>query len=228
MRIYKNCVEAQDEILRDLVEMGINVQPHSMQDKIVKDDESYATKELQGYNYAIKNFKDISKLENLNLAWASAELMERINPRYVNPGEAWRIRSEVWTEFMHEGKFAYTYNNRIRTQLYPIIEELKKHPYTRQAIINIHNNIMDINNLGGVSRVPCSIIYNFIYREDKLDIHYIMRSCDFITHWANDVYLAIELLKYVAAVTGLPVGKFVHFISSLHIYKRDCEGKNIF
>ena len=51
-----------------------------------------------------------------------------------------------------------------------------------------------------------------------------MRSCDFSTHFANDVYLAIKLLEYVAELTGYEVGNFTHTIFSLHIYKKDLKG----
>ena len=53
---------------------------------------------------------------------------------------------------------------------------------------------------------------------------YLMRSCDYATHFQNDVYLAVRLLDYVAHAVGLEAGNFTHFIGSFHIYRKDAEG----
>jgi len=230
-RIFAGCLEAQKEIERDLFEMGVEVQPFSMQDKIVVDDKSYLTKELQGYSYCILDFDDRDKLPGLPLEYCKIELLDRVSNKAIeNPGHSWQYRKEVWNEFVNkDGKMAYTYHERIFPQLAKIINELIKHPNTRQAIINIHSNLShDLNSLGGQSRVPCSMYYQFLYRNGALDIYYVMRSCDFITHWPADVWLAIGLLKYVLHCTDLPVGKFFHYIGSLHVYKKDVEDKGIF
>lgn len=229
-RIFKNCLEAHGEIQRDLTEMGVEVQPYSFQDQVVHDKEEFLTKELQGYSYSILEFDDMDKLPGLNLDYCHEEIRDRISEIYIeNPGNAWQFRKDIWSEFMHGGKFAYTYHERMHPQLPTIIQELKDHPNTRQAIINIHSNLShDLDSLGGQSRVPCSMYYQFLYRNKALDIYYVMRSCDFITHWPFDVWLAIGLLKYAANQTDMGIGRFFHYIGSLHVYKRDVEGKGIF
>ena len=42
-----------------------------------------------------------------------------------------------------------------------------------------------------------------------------------MTHFQNDVYLAVRMLKYVASETGLPVGTFTHWLGSLHTFRKD-------
>ena len=225
-RIFANCLEAQKEIERTLFEMGTEVQSYSMQDKVVVHDEDFLTKELQGYSYSILKFDDVVNLVDSSespekLLWCVNDFEERINSDYINPGTAWKYRKKVWEEFLHDGKFAYTYNERIRTQLDLVINELKIHPTSRQAIIEIHNNIIDIQNMGGNKRIPCSMFYQFLLRRDKLDVYYVMRSCDFLTHWPFDVWQAIHLLKFVAGMTKTEPGKLMHYITSLHAYKKD-------
>ena len=51
-----------------------------------------------------------------------------------------------------------------------------------------------------------------------------MRSCDFVTHFRNDVYLAIKFLEWVAEKTGYPVGDFTHTMFSCHVYNKDIQG----
>ena len=233
-----NWNEAYEEIKRDLAEMGINVYPKTMQDKNIEGNEDYATKELQNYCYTILNAKS-SEVTNVIQPWADEEFEERIYDPfkypleyeeiegvYINPGEAYKLREDVWNEYMHDGKFAYTYNERIwfNNQITKIINRLKEDHDSRQLWLSIWNPWKDPNNLGGVSRVPCSLGYNFQYREGKLNIHYVMRSCDFNTHFPNDVYLAIRLLEWVAFKCNMEVGNFTHTMFSLHVYKKDVSG----
>lgn len=239
MRIYMNWPEAYEEIKRDLAEMGILVKPKTMQDKVIEGNSDYETKELQNYCYTLLEASS-KGITGVTQPWADAEFKERVFdpwdrwgfkddpialdiPEFVNPGSAWEMRKDIWTEYMHDGKMAYTYNERIwqNDQLTKIIERLKEDHDSRQLWLSIWDPNVDTDKLGGVSRVPCSLGYNFQYRDGKLNIHYVMRSCDFNTHFVNDVYLAIKLLEYVAEKTGLEVGSFTHTIFSLHVYKKD-------
>lgn len=145
---------------------------------------------------------------------------------FINPGKAYLERLDVWEEYLHDGKLAYTYNELIwkNDQLTKVIERIKEDPDSRQLWVSLWDNSKHPDLLGGLSRVPCSLGYGFQVREGKLNMHYVMRSCDFSTHFRNDVYLAVKLLEYVAKETGYPVGNFTHTIFSLHIYKKDAEG----
>lgn len=238
MRIYINAEEMIEETKRDLAEMGIVVRPATMQDKYVKGNPDYETRELQNYSYCLLEAKS-QDIPGVIQPWADAEFLERISdpflrapdgklsePHFLNPGKAWELRKEVWTEYLHEGKMAYTYNELIwnNDQVTKIINRLKEDPDSRQLWISLWNPDKDPDFLGGVSRVPCSLGYGLQVRDGKLNLHYVMRSCDFATHFRNDVYLAIKFLEWVAEKTGYPVGSFTHTIFSLHVYNKDVEG----
>lgn len=237
MRIYQNLKEAYGEIQRDLVEMGTEVHPESYQDKCIKDDPNFMTKELQGYSYSITNFDrlvhDFVSLGG-NLAYAEQELFDRVSEEYRNPGLAWQYRRETWLPFLHDGKFSYTYNERFREQLPIIMRELKERPNTRQAIITMYDRHQDIANLGGKARIPCSLSYQFLIRKTplkpthSLDCIYVMRSCDVYTHLLYDMYITIAIQLYVANALGLEAGRFIHFVGSLHAYKKDYDVKGVF
>lgn len=238
MRIYINAEEMIEETKRDLAEMGIVVRPATMQDKYVKGNPDYETRELQNYSYCLLEAKS-QDIPGVIQPWADAEFLERVTdpflrapdgelsePHFLNPGKAWELRKEVWTEYLHEGKMAYTYNELIwnNDQVTKIINRLKEDPDSRQLWISLWNPEKDPDFLGGVSRVPCSLGYGLQVRDGKLNLHYVMRSCDFATHFRNDVYLAIKFLEWVAEKTGYPVGSFTHTIFSLHVYNKDVEG----
>ena len=240
MRIYMNAEEAFEEVKRDLAEMGIWVKPKTMQDKVIEGDVNYETTELQNYCYTILNAKS-KDVPGVVQPWADLEFEERVydpflrspdgevsDPNFLNPGTAWKTRPDVWGECMHEGKMGYTYNELIwnNDQFTKIVDRLREDPDSRQLWISLWDPTRDPDLLGGVSRVPCSLGYGLQVRNGKLNLHYVMRSCDFSPHFANDVYLAIRMLEYISKLTGYPVGNFTHTVFSLHVYRKDL--KNVF
>lgn len=230
MRIFNNAMEMVREVERDLGEMGIRVQPATMQDKDVSGDKDYETIELQAYGYTLTRFDKMDEMIAYlggNKDWADAEMADRTRPEYVNPGTAHELLP-VWAEFLRDGQFAYTYNERFREQLPQVIRELTVRPNTRQAIVTMYDRHQDMNNWGGKDRVPCSLSYQFYNRGDRLHMIYVMRSCDFLTHFVHDVYLASGLLRHVADAIGVKPGHLTHFIGSLHAYQKDVAKRGIF
>lgn len=222
MRIFANCREMLNEVIRDAAEMGVLVRSDSVQDLIVKGKSDYFVKELQNYSFCILNMNDKDKIIK-NLLWLKKEFMERIAFSPVNPGEAWKLRKDVFEKFLHEGKFSYTYSERINDQIYFAYIELLRNPNSRQIIVQVFNAEKDMLNLGGLARIPCSLNYQLMIREDKLDIIYNMRSCDISTHFCNDIWLADEFRNYIAGLIHAERGKFFMNIASLHIFKKDCR-----
>ncbi len=246
MRIFLNVNEAMNEIKRDLFEMGVKVHPASMQNKDVRNDDSYDTLETQNYSFCILDMSDKDS-KAPSVAWCKAEFAERIDPNFINPGTAWKLRPEVWTEFMRplkelghdesykgdkrfwdrisadmdddEKVFEYTYNERMQWQIPGIITELTENPDSRQAIILVHNREVDAARMRKF-RIPCSISYQFLIRHGKLDIIYYLRSSDYATHLAHDLWLADELRKHIAEKVGVPSGRLFCNLGSLHVYKR--------
>lgn len=261
MRIYSNPLEAFRETERDLFEMGITVHPQTMQDKDIRDDPSYKTLETRGYAFKIVDWTlDLGHLKKTMvyfykeqaddvLTYILAEFRERVSGKATNPGTSYTHRMELWMEFLHNGKFAYTYSERITPQLQTILQELKKNPESRQAIINIHSNICpesytnsttprhpnyvvlksnDLKNLGAGGRVPCSMYYQVMIREEKLDLIYVMRSADFLTHFPVDISIALCVQDWFADKLNLKTGTFTYFTGSLHAYAKDMKERGIF
>lgn len=226
MRIYSSLIEAYDEITRDLFEVGEWIQGHSVQDQIVEGDKAFDFMELSPYVYMLTDTPDtdrfIESLE-LNRPWLDAEFEERLVGDF-NPGKAWKLRREVWAPFLEwMGRFAYTYSERLHSQdqFERVIRELARYPASRQCVVTVYQMPKDILSLGGRHRIPCSMFYQFMIRQKKLTLHYVMRSCDLFLHFPYDQLLAIQLQQYVAKKVGVPVGPFVHMITSLHGFRKD-------
>lgn len=222
MRIYQNCTEAITDIGRELKKCATTVHTQTMQNKYVAGNKDFETKEIQAFQFCILDQSDKDSMPNVHVTWCNAEIKERLNTVGMNPGEAWRIREDVWEQFLVQGKFDYTYSERIAWQLSWIIKEIQIHPETRQAIIEVHDRGVDTYRMG-TQRIPCSMFYQFMLRDGKLDVIYVMRSTDFFTHFQNDIWLACALRDYIAEKTGHKPGKFIMFASSLHAYRKDWE-----
>ena len=224
MRIYVNFPEAVGEIQRDLKEMGVRVVTNSYQDKIVKGNPDYETLELQNYIYTVTDPHLIDLAPDQ--PWADAEFSERISGFACNPGKAWTLRAEVWREFIEpSGEFGYTYAERLSRgkQLEQLIFRLKTDPEARQHYLTIWN-AFDIQNAGGKHRIPCSLGYLFQIRDNALHITYLQRSCDFALHFINDIYLAHMLQAWVAGTVEIRIGRFIHWIGSMHVFNKDVAG----
>lgn len=238
MRIYQDPVEMIKEVERDLFEMGIRYQTATVQDQFVKDDPAFETLELYGYAYTLLNSENamddlIKMLEHTDcdIEWAQTEILERLIPSHdgnLNPGIAWKCREDFWSKFIRNGVFSYSYPERWQWQIPYVIRELQNFPNTRQAIMTMYSAEKDMMNWGGRDRVPCSVSYQFILREDQLTLIYNQRSCDFLKFFAYDVYFTWHLLDFIAEKIGKKPGKLIHFLGSIHAFRGDMEKRGIF
>jgi len=236
MRYYHTLEEAKNEISRDLKELAVVYQSKSVQDKVVAQDPGYMTLELMNYSYSISSKTLYSDTwfwgtKNLNADYLKEELHERINSS-ANPGNAYKHDEEYWSQFIHKdtGQFSYSYPERLHGNLEAVVKHIIKNRDSRQLWIPIWWE-KDFDNRDNGYRVPCSLGYHFMVRDDKLHMHYIMRSCDFYKHWAKDVILAVAFAEQVRKAylssgnsLKLELGTFSHTIFSLHGFAKDMKG----
>ena len=222
-RIFQNFTEAVSELRRDLAELSTKLGPTTWQGRSVAEDSGYVTNELQNYLYTVTNPEPDKGLEPTQ-SWVEWELYERLRGCGVNPGEAYKRRLEVWGKLLEEdGKFSYTYSERLYGQLPEVVNVLREHNFSRQIFLGIWDSFTDPYQLEK-HRVPCSLGYYLQFRGGRLNMTYLQRSCDFITHYHNDVWLAVKMLEYIAEEAGLPRGMFSHWIGSLHVFEKDVRG----
>ena len=241
MRIYSNSFELMSELGRELNSYGQTVKPKTYQNQVIEGKEEFETKELICQQYCLTSLGDPIWLFVFSHSkeWADAEFKERIGWYDLNPGKAWELRKDLWEQFLVNGRFDYTYPERIWNQLslkehipfnsdtalQAVMELLKRDNDTRKAVLPIFHG-SDLQYLDGSRRIPCSMYYDFLIRqngkgEKVLHICYHQRSSDFAQHFGNDIYLAWRLMEYVAQEVGVKPGYLYHTIDSLHIYKKD-------
>jgi thymidylate synthase len=108
-----------------------------------------------------------------------------------------------------------------------VVDLLVREPTTRQAYMPVFFP----EDTGAVhkGRLPCSLGYHFIQRDGLCHIVYYLRSCDFIRHFRDDIYLTLRLLLWVIEQAAskseqwrdVKPGIFTMHITSLHLFRND-------
>lgn len=238
-RIFKDCLEMVQEMDRELKVSGITVPVKHYQNKELTG-ENQNTKELIGVNFVISKpslgKKDMLKFlfkddaDNIE-KYCEQEFLDRINREGLNPGNSYKIRLDLWQALMSkkEGdKFDYTYSERINYchQLDNAIAALKDDIHSRRAMIMIFRPEDTLESSGFSTRIPCSIDYQFLIRNNKLMVVYHIRSNDYFKHFAIDIWLANALQEYIVeqlkdVYPNLKVGSLNYYCGSFHAYNED-------
>lgn len=76
-----------------------------------------------------------------------------------------------------------------------VVTMLYNDPQTRQAYLPIFFP-EDTGAVHG-GRIPCTLGYQLLLRNNQLHMWYFIRSCDFVRHFRDDIYLACRLQLWV-------------------------------
>ena len=230
------------EVDRDLKVQGITVPVKHYQNKKL-DGKNKDTKELVGVSFTIakplvqrdemleyvfkKDWKRIKK-------YCIQEHKDRVCGNSLNPGNSYKIRQDMWQKFIEgEDRFSYTYSERMWWQYKNILQTLKEDKHSRQAIIQIFQATIDNDRFGGDTRIPCSVDYQIMIRNNRIYLIYHIRSNDYFGHFPIDVWLAAEIMKWFRdklkeTYKGLETGSLIYFCGSLHAYAWDLDKWVIF
>jgi thymidylate synthase len=101
-----------------------------------------------------------------------------------------------------------------------VVEELKKDPDSRRAVM--HLRVPD-DSIDAKLDVPCTLALQFFIREGKLHQIVNMRSSDVIFGIAYDIPAFTIFQELLANELGVEMGTYTHMSNSLHIYERHFE-----
>lgn len=116
------------------------------------------------------------------------------------------------------------YGPRIHSQLLDCMDLLETDPTTRQAVLSIWKP----GDLTHVGDKPCTVFMQFLIRPNAwgnpaVELHTHMRSQDVWLGVPYDIFMFTQLQHTVASYLRLPVGRYVHHATSLHIYERNVK-----
>jgi len=229
MKAYHNFTEAYVDIIRDVyTSPEFTSSPRGMK-----------VKEILGYQFKILNPRNripYVKGRDFSIHYMVAELLWYLSG---NDSTNWIANySTFWSKISDDGETAnsaygariFKSHDRIAktvdenwTQWNYVVEELKKDPDSRRAVIHIRS---PQDSILAQLDVPCTLSLQFFLRGDKVYMVTSMRSSDVILGLAYDVpaftlfqeLLALQLTKELGRPIGL--GDYTHLSASLHVYER--------
>jgi hypothetical protein len=185
-----------------------------------------------------------------NLPWADDHFEERIGGKPLNPppsNEWWPFNQKKNEKFKKEEKFSHTYPERLWPKhasdipnstmegiryeygdFGDVIDLLQREPFTRQAFLPMWFP-EDTGSVHG-ERVPCTIGYHFMRRGNYLHMVYYIRSCDYLRHFRDDIYMACRKLMWVLDQLkekdperwgDVTPGYYAMHITSLHCFNKE-------
>lgn len=229
----------------------------------IKGKPELVTKELENVSLQIplpSETKDLVDVIRPNMPWAEDHFQERVSGRPLNPPPSaswWPYAQKGHAEHTDDNEqFSHTYPERFWPKkaglkekyqdtalpligiryhygdLMDVVDLLHRSPSTRQAYLPVW--FPEDTGAASNQRVPCTLGYHFLIRENRLNITYMIRSCDFVRHFRDDVYMAARLCQWVRhqlveregpddlpVPQGLTVGTLVMHVMSMHIFMGD-------
>jgi hypothetical protein len=193
-----------------------------------------------------------------NLPWAEEHFQERVGGAPLNPPPSaarWPFARAGHKEHTTGGKFSHTYPERMWSRwagdvydlaesisvdwepqrgvrfeygdLGTLLDVIAKNPASRQLYLPIwFPEDIEAARLG--ERVPCTIGYHWLVTPDGLDCTYTIRSCDYMRHFRDDVYMAMRLTQWICEKVNrtnprprLVTGKLYMHIINFHTFLGD-------
>lgn len=180
------------------------------------------TQETEGIVIKVKNPRTRiinNKLREVSISFAIGEWLWCMEGR--NDLEMIQYYAPSYNKYSDDGKTLNgAYGPRIRKSLPQILELLKKDSDTRRAVIPIY----DQRDVGLESKdIPCTLNFQFLIRNNKLDMIVNMRSNDIFLGFPYDIFNFTMWQEYVACKLNIEVGEYTHIVNNLHFYEKDRE-----
>ncbi len=116
-----------------------------------------------------------------------------------------------------KGNWVYTYHMRYKDQYGFILDELKRNPSSRRAVMLIRDKMADMYS----DDPACWQHAQYMIRGGRLDCMVLFRSNDACKATFMNAFALIMLQKRIADELGVPVGTYTHRANSFHCYEKD-------
>lgn len=167
----------------------------------------------------------------LTMVVGEATYEPRISKLFIGgPRELEQYRMEMLDGILDfeiaRGNWKYTYHDRMVNwkdiissidQVKLVIDELKRNPYSRRAVIDIRNNWLDAY----ADDPACLQHIQYFIRDGALHCMVLFRSNDACKAAFMNAFALICLQERIAGELGVKVGTYIHRANSFHCYARD-------
>ena len=119
---------------------------------------------------------------------------------------------------VERGNWEYTYHQRMEKQIPWLIEELRRNPDSRRAVMVIREE-----SDRSTDSPACLQILQYLIRNGALHAKILFRSNDATKATFMNAFALVMLQKRIADTLGVPVGSYTHRAHSFHVYERDYD-----
>lgn len=180
------------------------------------------TQEVEGAIIKVKNPRSRilnNKLRKVSIPFAIGEWLWHMEGR--DDLEMIQYYAPSYDKYSDNGKTLNgAYGPRIKKSLLKIVEILRNDPDSRRAVVPIYRK----EDAGLNSKdIPCTIGFQFLIRNNKLDMIVNMRSNDIFLGFPYDTFNFTMWQEYVACKLNIEIGTYTHIANSLHFYEKDRE-----
>lgn len=170
------------------------------------------------------------------MQWLVVNPIRKLNPRYAASEALWYLEGQAdvtrllrwapsYAQYTEDGSNAHgAYGWRCRQhfgfdQFEAVIARLDADEHSRQAIVGLWSPADDCEP--GKRDYPCTLAWQFLVRDGRLDMQCHMRSNDAWLGLPNDVFANMVIQRVIAGSLGLLPGYYHHHACSLHLYDKD-------
>lgn len=153
------------------------------------------------------------------LSFCDPDSLEQYRQEMLDGILDFEIDKGNWVYTYHDRMVKYCVGEECVNQIQFIIDELKRNPYSRRAVIDIRNNGDDMYS----DDPACWQHAQFFIRDDKLHMKVLFRSNDACKAAFMNAFALIMLQKRVADILGVEMGTYTHRANSFHCYERDFD-----
>lgn len=114
------------------------------------------------------------------------------------------------------GNWPYTYHDRMAWQIPLVIEELRRNPHSRRAVIDVRSSD-DIRS----DDPACLQHIQYFIRDGALHCKVLFRSNDACKAAFMNAFALIMLQKRIADALDVKMGTYTHRANSFHCYAKD-------
>ena len=169
-----------------------------------------------GYRSTLTGIIDIPNLKGILSRRQRVSLAEEAIYAYVSTREALE-NAKIDDEFLDNNIIGMIFGNDSSAKaVMESADKIREKKDTRHAVISIYDGKESSSRY--MFDTPCTCAIHFHIIDNKLDMSVMMRSNDLWYGFPNDQYCFSKLQKMVADDVDVPVGKYYHFVTNLHIY----------
>ena len=117
---------------------------------------------------------------------------------------------------VEKGNWNYTYHQRMSDQISFVVDELRRNPYSRRAVIDIRTPEDQ-----HTSDPACLQHIQYLIRGNELHCKVLFRSNDAVKATFMNAIALIMLQKKIADTLSVFMGTYTHRANSFHCYEKD-------